>query len=201
MAHTTELAGPDFAIGIAMSELPENTPVLGHARGKAVVLIRTGVDVRALEATCSHYGGPLWEGLVVGETLRCPWHHACFDMRTGEALGAPALNPIACYEVERRGERVIVGVNKYVDEEEPPIPTLKIDPAVERAQRDRVITLRGRRDQARATAALDAVRAACRGTDNLMPPIIEAVKADVTLGEICDVFREVFGVYRDPVFV
>ncbi len=100
-----------------------------------------------------------------------------------------------------RGERVIVGVNKYVDEEEPPIPTLKIDPAVERAQVDRIVTLRGRRDRARAEAALEAVRAACRGSDNLMPPIIAAVKADVTLGEICDVFREVFGVYRDPVFV
>jgi apoptosis-inducing factor 3 len=112
MAHGTKLAGPDLAIGIAMSELPENIPVLGHARGKAVVLIRKGVDVRALEATCSHYGGPLWEGLVVGETLRCPWHHACFDVRTGEAVGAPALNPIACYEVERRGERVIVGQTK-----------------------------------------------------------------------------------------
>ena len=112
MAHGTKLAGPDFAIGIAMSELPENIPILGHARGKAVVLIRKGADVRALEATCSHYGGPLWEGLVVGETLRCPWHHACFDVRTGEAVGAPALNPIACYEVERRGERVIVGQRK-----------------------------------------------------------------------------------------
>ncbi|HSC08227.1 MAG TPA: FAD-dependent oxidoreductase [Steroidobacteraceae bacterium] len=109
MAHATELAGPDFAIGIAMSELPDNMPVLGHARGKALVLIRKGAEVRALDATCSHYGGPLAEGLVVGETLRCPWHHACFDLRTGEAVGAPALNPIACYEVERRGGRVVVG--------------------------------------------------------------------------------------------
>ena len=112
MAHTTELTGPDLAVGIAMSELSENVPFLGHARGEAIVLVRTGAEVRAVGATCSHYGGPLAEGLVVGETLRCPWHHACFDLRTGDAFGAPALNPIACYEVERRGDRVIVGPKK-----------------------------------------------------------------------------------------
>jgi len=100
-----------------------------------------------------------------------------------------------------RLERVIVGVNKYVDEEEAPIPTLKIDPEVERQQRANIVALKANRDQDRARAATDLVREACRGTDNLMPPIIAAVKADVTLGEICDVFREVFGVYRDPVFV
>ena len=109
MAHTTELSGPDFSVGIPLSELIENVPVLGHAQGEAVLLVRGGSDVHALGATCSHYGGPLAEGLVVGETLRCPWHHACFDLRTGDALGAPALNPIACYEVHRSGDRVLVG--------------------------------------------------------------------------------------------
>ncbi len=109
-------------------------------------------------------------------------------------------------KVERQ-ERVIVGLNKYVDEAEPPIPTLKIDPEVERAQKARVVAKKRDRDQARATAALESVRSACRGTPgqngehNLMPVIMDAVKADVTLGEICDVFRDVFGVYRDPVFV
>jgi len=109
MAHATELSGPDFSVGILFSELIENVPVLGHTKGEAVLLVRTGSEVHALGATCSHYGGPLAEGLVVGETLRCPWHHACFDLRTGDALGAPALNPIACYEVYRRGDRVMVG--------------------------------------------------------------------------------------------
>jgi methylmalonyl-CoA mutase N-terminal domain/subunit len=105
--------------------------------------------------------------------------------------------------VERQ-DRVIVGVNKYVDdgpERGSGIPTLKIDAAVERDQKARLAAVKARRDPATAAAALDAVRAACRGDDNLMPPIIAAVKADVTLGEICDVFREIFGVYRDPVFV
>ena len=120
MAHKTELTGPDFASGIAMSDLSENTPLLGHAHGKAVVLIRQGAEVRALGASCSHYGGPLAEGLVVGSTVRCPWHHACFDLRTGEALGAPALDPIACYEVQRRGDRVIVGSRQSLAQQNPP---------------------------------------------------------------------------------
>jgi NADPH-dependent 2,4-dienoyl-CoA reductase/sulfur reductase-like enzyme/nitrite reductase/ring-hydroxylating ferredoxin subunit len=109
MAHATKLSGPDFTLGIPISDLTENTPLLGHAQGEPVVLVRTGVNICALGATCSHYGGPLAEGLVVGETLRCPWHHARFDMRTGEAIGAPALNPIACYQVQRQGDRVKVG--------------------------------------------------------------------------------------------
>ncbi|MCA9516161.1 MAG: methylmalonyl-CoA mutase, partial [Myxococcales bacterium] len=106
-------------------------------------------------------------------------------------------------KVEAR-ERVIVGVNKYVDDgpaASTGIPTLKIDPRVENEQRAHVVALKQRRDAAAAAAATERVREACRSGENLMPPIIEAVKRDVTLGEICDVFREVFGVYRDPVFV
>ncbi|TNF29781.1 MAG: methylmalonyl-CoA mutase [Deltaproteobacteria bacterium] len=103
-----------------------------------------------------------------------------------------------------RGERVIVGLNKYIDEDASgagAIPTLKIDAEVERAQRERIVSLKRTRDAEKAAAGIAAVRRACETGDNLMPPIIEAVKADVTLGEVCDVFREVFGVYRDPVFV
>jgi NADPH-dependent 2,4-dienoyl-CoA reductase/sulfur reductase-like enzyme/nitrite reductase/ring-hydroxylating ferredoxin subunit len=109
MGQDAKLTGPDLSAGIEFSKLPENVPVLGHAQGVPVILVRKGSAVHALGATCSHYSGPLGEGIVVGETLRCPWHHACFDLRTGEALGAPALDPIACYEVIRRGDRVSVG--------------------------------------------------------------------------------------------
>jgi len=112
MAHAKELSGPDLSAGIAMSDLAENVPLLGHAGGDAVMLVRTGATIRAVGAVCTHYSGPLAEGLVVGETVRCPWHHACFDLRTGEALGAPALDPIACYEVLRRGDRVSVGAKQ-----------------------------------------------------------------------------------------
>jgi NADPH-dependent 2,4-dienoyl-CoA reductase/sulfur reductase-like enzyme/nitrite reductase/ring-hydroxylating ferredoxin subunit len=114
MADKNDLTGPDFEAGVAMRELPENSPVIGHAHGEAIVLVRMGSQVCAVGATCSHYGGPLGEGLVVGNTLRCPWHHARFDLRTGNALRAPALNPVACYEVQQRGEQVIVGPRKPV---------------------------------------------------------------------------------------
>src|SRR6187455_555744 len=109
MGQAKKLGGPDLSVGIAESDLVENVPLLGHAGGEAVMLVRTGAGIRAVGAVCTHYSGPLSEGLVVGETVRCPWHHACFDLRSGEALGAPALDAIASYEVVRRGGRVSVG--------------------------------------------------------------------------------------------
>src|SRR5215217_6673960 len=77
-----------------------------HANDEAVLLTRLGNDFLAISASCTHYGGPLAEGVIVGDTVRCPWHHACFSLRTGEALRAPALNPVSCYRVEREGERI-----------------------------------------------------------------------------------------------
>src|SRR5581483_5360369 len=102
------LAGPDLAAGIALDDVPEGGTLVGHAGGEAVVLVRRGGEVLAVGATCTHYSGPLGEGLVVDDQIRCPWHHACFDLRSGEAIGAPALNPIACYHVELRAGRVVV---------------------------------------------------------------------------------------------
>ncbi|MCC7144216.1 MAG: methylmalonyl-CoA mutase family protein [Candidatus Eisenbacteria bacterium] len=102
-------------------------------------------------------------------------------------------------EVERK-QRIIVGVNGYQKGEEPRLPTLKIDMEVERDQVERIRALRARRDPARAAATLAAVEAACRTDANIMPPIVDAVEAGITLGEISDVFRKVFGVYRDPGF-
>src|SRR5215471_666270 len=105
----TELAGPDLAEGIGEADLQSNSPLLGHAGGEPVMLVRRGEEVLAVGATCTHYGGPLAEGLLVGDTVRCPWHHACFDLRTGAPERAPALNPIPCYAVKRAGEVVRVG--------------------------------------------------------------------------------------------
>lgn len=103
-----ELTGPDLEAGIAESELVEGSKLLGHARGRAVLLVRSGAEVFAVGATCTHYGGPLVEGLVLGNTVRCPWHHACFNLRDGAAERPPARDPLECWRVERQGDRLRV---------------------------------------------------------------------------------------------
>jgi apoptosis-inducing factor 3 len=107
-----KLPGPDLGTGISEMALAEDTPVLGHAAGEAVLLVRRGGDVLAVGATCTHYGGPLAEGVVVGDTVRCPWHHACFNLRTGAVERAPALNALPCYAVTRAGGTIRVGARK-----------------------------------------------------------------------------------------
>ncbi len=95
-----KLSGPDLTQGVELSTIPDGTMLLGHARGEPVFLARRGNEVFAIGAICTHYGAPLEQGLLVGDTVRCPWHHACFDLRTGEALRAPALDPVSRWDVE-----------------------------------------------------------------------------------------------------
>jgi methylmalonyl-CoA mutase N-terminal domain/subunit len=103
-------------------------------------------------------------------------------------------------EVERR-ERVVVGVNRYEVEEEQPIPILRIDPALERKQVERVQALRARRDAAAVEASLAEVKRAAAGDSNLMEPILAAARASTTMGEMCNALREVWGTWREtPVF-
>lgn len=111
MGATAELSGPDLAAGIPESDLREGVPLLGHASGEAIVLVRDAGKVHALGATCTHYSGPLAEGIVAGGTLRCPWHHACFDLATGAAHG-PAIAPVACYDVGLENGRIRVGAKR-----------------------------------------------------------------------------------------
>lgn len=108
MSQATNLRGPDLEAGIAVAELLDGRPTLGHFRGQSVILVRTGEEVRAIASACSHYSGPLEEGLVVGDTIRCPWHHACFSLISGEALAAPALSSLDSYAIVREGDRVRV---------------------------------------------------------------------------------------------
>ena len=100
----SDLNGPDFEKGEKLSALPDGGMLLGHAFGEAVLVARRGIELFAIGASCTHYGGPLTQGLLVGETVRCPWHHACFSLRTGEALAAPALNDVSCWRVEKRDD-------------------------------------------------------------------------------------------------
>jgi NADPH-dependent 2,4-dienoyl-CoA reductase/sulfur reductase-like enzyme/nitrite reductase/ring-hydroxylating ferredoxin subunit len=95
--------------------LVENEPLLGHFDGEPVILVRQGEQVFATGAICTHYSGPLAEGLVVGGTIRCPLHHARFSLRTGEAEGAPALNPVSCFHVRRQDDMVMIDGQKTTD--------------------------------------------------------------------------------------
>ncbi|HEX7079377.1 MAG TPA: methylmalonyl-CoA mutase family protein [Candidatus Eisenbacteria bacterium] len=97
-----------------------------------------------------------------------------------------------------RGERVIVGVNRFDADEEIPIPVLKIDPEIERRQVERVKAVRARRPSEPHALAMGALRDACMSQRNLVPYVLDAVRAEATLGEISDVFREAYGVYREP---
>src|SRR5438105_7845196 len=103
----TAPSGPDLTLGVELSQFTGET-LLGHVGEEDVLLVRSGSEIFAIDAYCSHYHGPLAEGLVVGESIRCPWHHACFDLRTGEATRAPALSALAVWQVERTGDRIVV---------------------------------------------------------------------------------------------
>jgi apoptosis-inducing factor 3 len=109
MSEPAALNGPDLAAGVPIASVQDGAPLLGHAGGEAVVLVKRGAEMFAVGASCTHYGGPLADGLVVDGTIRCPWHHACFDLRTGEATGAPALSDLPCFEVITSEGRARVG--------------------------------------------------------------------------------------------
>jgi apoptosis-inducing factor 3 len=103
-----KLTGPDLEAGVPESDVPDGGMLAGHAAGKPILLARQGSEWFAVGAVCSHYSGPLPEGLMLGDTVRCPWHHACFSLRTGEPLRPPALNDVSCWRVEQRGDKVFV---------------------------------------------------------------------------------------------
>ena len=99
---------PDLTSGIPDGDLADGAMLVGQVGEEQVLLARRGREVFAIGATCTHYGGPLGEGLLVDDTVRCPWHHACFSLRTGEALAAPALTATSCWRVDRRDGRIFV---------------------------------------------------------------------------------------------
>jgi NADPH-dependent 2,4-dienoyl-CoA reductase/sulfur reductase-like enzyme/nitrite reductase/ring-hydroxylating ferredoxin subunit len=119
------LSGPDLAAGVAADSVKAGEMLLGHANGDAILLTRDGNDFFAIGASCTHYGGPLAEGVLKDGVVHCPWHHACFSARTGEALKAPALNPLPCYVVERRGKMIVVGAKQERDPLSPTYPVQK----------------------------------------------------------------------------
>jgi len=107
MGGTIELSGPDLEKGVPLRDVADGGMLLGHAGGEPVLLARRGLALYGLSAVCSHYGAPLSDGILVGDEVRCPMHHACFDLRTGRP-SAPAFRPVSCWKVEQRGEEVFV---------------------------------------------------------------------------------------------
>jgi apoptosis-inducing factor 3 len=108
MGDSDNTSLPDFGEGLEEAALEQGGSLLGRVGKSKVLLARVGDEVFAVGALCTHYHGPLADGLIVGDTVRCPWHHACFSLRTGAPLRAPALDPIACWKVERADGRIVV---------------------------------------------------------------------------------------------
>ena len=124
------LTGPDLRRGVPGASVLEGQPLLGHADGEAVVLARVGGELFAVGARCTHYGGPLAEGLVVGDTIRCPWHHAAFSLRTGAPVRPPALANISCWEVgERDGMVFVAARRREASRLAPSAPATRLHPA------------------------------------------------------------------------
>jgi apoptosis-inducing factor 3 len=148
MAEGKEAEKPDLRQGLPDGDLPDGGMRLGVVDGEDVIVVRRGDEYFAVGASCTHYHGPLVEGLVVEDTVRCPWHHACFSLRTGEALRAPALDPVACFRVEKSGDTLFV-------REKLASPKLKPKPAAAKAAPSTIVIVGG---GAAGLAAADRLR-------------------------------------------
>ncbi len=119
MSNESGPIGHDLTLGIAQSDIADHTMILGHVGEEEVLLVRCGAEFFAVGAYCTHYHGPLAEGIVVDRTVRCPWHHACFDLRTGEDLCPPALSPITCWDVEQKDGKIFIRKKRTEQESKP----------------------------------------------------------------------------------
>jgi NADPH-dependent 2,4-dienoyl-CoA reductase/sulfur reductase-like enzyme/nitrite reductase/ring-hydroxylating ferredoxin subunit len=113
----------DLKSGVAIDDIPDGGMLAGNMDEESVVLVRHGQEVFAVGAECTHYHGPLAEGIVSGNTIHCPWHHACFDLRTG-APAAPALNPIPVWNTEQRDGRVFVTTKRDIPPLSPAVTSI-----------------------------------------------------------------------------
>lgn len=118
-AGTDAPTGPDLREGVPLADIPATGALAGHVDGESVLLSRGDGEYYAVSGVCTHYGAPLAEGHVVGETVRCPWHHACFSLRTGIALKAPAFAPLDRWQVEVEQDRAFVRAKLPRAQEQP----------------------------------------------------------------------------------
>jgi NADPH-dependent 2,4-dienoyl-CoA reductase/sulfur reductase-like enzyme/nitrite reductase/ring-hydroxylating ferredoxin subunit len=108
MGTQQQASGPDFALGVPVADIGEGATLAGRSGDTPILLSRREGRFYAVEAACTHYGAPLSDGLVTGDRVRCPWHHACFNLRTGEAVAAPAFAPLQQWRAELEDNRVFV---------------------------------------------------------------------------------------------
>ncbi|WJR81074.1 FAD-dependent oxidoreductase [Bradyrhizobium sp. NP1] len=118
MSEQKKPSGPDLTQGVMLAEFADGK-LLGHVGDDEVLLVQLGAEVLAIDPYCSHYHGPLAEGFVVGDTIRCPWHHACFSLRSGEAVRPPALSDLAVWQVEHERDRIFVRRKREVSRAAP----------------------------------------------------------------------------------
>src|SRR3546814_1503900 len=127
MTHSDSVPpGPDLAQGVPLADVPNDGVLAGHVDGEPVLLARLDDGFHAVAGSCTHYGGSLGEGLVVDGEVRCPLHHACFSLRTGAALRAPAFAPLAAWPPQVVGDTVFVRAKP--DEAPTPAPGPRVAP-------------------------------------------------------------------------
>ncbi|UYL09261.1 FAD-dependent oxidoreductase [Bdellovibrio sp. SKB1291214] len=114
MAISAQVTGPDFTKGVSVDLIQEGETILGHVGDKAVLLAKVEGEIYAVGANCTHYGGPLNQGLLAGHHIHCPWHHSSFNIKTGEAEKAPALVPISCWRTEVKDDKIFVTGKKTI---------------------------------------------------------------------------------------
>jgi 3-phenylpropionate/trans-cinnamate dioxygenase ferredoxin reductase subunit len=126
-SESPSTSGPDLTLGVPATDLAEGDLLLGHVGDEPVLLTRDRGEVLAVGARCTHYGGPLHEGLVVDGAIRCPWHHAAFDLRTGQVRRPPALDGITCWQVVEREGRITVSAPREVSVRPPAVRASRPD--------------------------------------------------------------------------
>jgi NADPH-dependent 2,4-dienoyl-CoA reductase/sulfur reductase-like enzyme/nitrite reductase/ring-hydroxylating ferredoxin subunit len=134
MTENPSPSGPDLTQGVPVTAL-DGGKLLGHVGKQDVLLLRIADEIFAIDAYCSHYHGPLIDGLVEGDTVRCPWHHACFDLRSGEAIRAPAISPLSCWRVDKRNGHIFVQDKRNEPKE--------VQPVSQAAAPDRIVIIGG----------------------------------------------------------
>ncbi|RMF11670.1 MAG: methylmalonyl-CoA mutase [Candidatus Dadabacteria bacterium] len=185
--------------------LPTEEAVTVALRTQQIIAEESGVDAVVDPLGGSYYVETLTDQVEVAAMEIIERIDAMGGMIAAVEAGFPqkciAESAFRFQQQVEAGERTIVGVNKYQVDEDTPIPILKIDPEVERRQVERLRQVREQRDPERVAAALEKVRNACDQNENAFDAVLEAVEAYATVGEICDVFRQVYGVYSDPAYL